>query len=119
MLNFRCKSHCGRSPQNRTDALCTIEYDGKITRAFAKVIANKEANTILPIIFSQVQPFSKIHINEHRSYSKLSTLGYDLDTVCHKYNFVDKNTGTNTQGVESLNNELKLEIKRRKGIEKT
>ncbi|KCZ76670.1 hypothetical protein H311_02327 [Anncaliia algerae PRA109] len=117
MLNFRCKSHRGRSPQNRTDALCIIEYDGKITRAFAKVIANKEANTILPIIFSQVQPFSKIHTDEHRSYSKLSTLGYDHDTVCHKYNFVDKNTGTNTQGVESFNNELKLEIKRRKGIE--
>lgn len=30
---------------------------------------------------------------------------------------MDKNTGTNTQGVESFNNELKLEIKRRKGIE--
>ncbi|KCZ82414.1 hypothetical protein H312_00072 [Anncaliia algerae PRA339] len=47
----------------------------------------------------------------------MSTLDYDHDTVCHKYKFVDKNTGTNTQGVESFNNELKLEIKRRKGIE--
>ncbi|KCZ82413.1 hypothetical protein H312_00071 [Anncaliia algerae PRA339] len=59
MLNFRCKSHRGRSPQNRTDALCIIEYDGKITRAFAKIIANKEANTILPIFFLKYIPFRK------------------------------------------------------------
>ncbi|KAM0674204.1 hypothetical protein GVAV_002278 [Gurleya vavrai] len=26
MLNFKCKSHRGRSPENKTDALCIVEY---------------------------------------------------------------------------------------------
>ncbi|KAG0437035.1 hypothetical protein DMUE_3914, partial [Dictyocoela muelleri] len=35
MLNYKCKSHRGRSPENRTDALCIIEVGSRILRAFA------------------------------------------------------------------------------------
>ena len=43
MMNFKCKSHRGRSSTNKTDALCMVEVDqdGHITRSFAKVIPNK------------------------------------------------------------------------------
>ena len=37
----------------------------------------------------------------------------------HKYNFVDVETGTHTQNIESYNNKLKLPIKKMKGIKKT
>jgi hypothetical protein len=33
-LDFKVKSHRGRAPENKTDALCIIEYDTSITRAF-------------------------------------------------------------------------------------
>ncbi|KCZ75780.1 hypothetical protein H311_03232, partial [Anncaliia algerae PRA109] len=42
--------------------------------------------------------------------------GYFHQSVCHKYNFINKVNGCNTQAVEAFNNELKLEIKRRKGV---
>ena len=41
MLNYKCKSHRGRSPTNRTDALCIVEYNGEISRVFARFIPNK------------------------------------------------------------------------------
>ena len=50
MLNYKCKSHRGRSPTNRTDSLCIIEYVNHITRAYATVIPNKMQSTIVPII---------------------------------------------------------------------
>ncbi|KCZ80636.1 hypothetical protein H312_01962 [Anncaliia algerae PRA339] len=57
-----------------------------------------------------------IFTNEHKSYNDLSKLGFINKTACHKYNFVNPITGAHTQFIESFNNELKLEIKRRKGI---
>ncbi|KCZ78712.1 hypothetical protein H311_00253, partial [Anncaliia algerae PRA109] len=37
--------------------------------------------------------------------------------VCHKYEFINKITGANTQAVESFNNYLKYYIKFKKGLE--
>ncbi|KCZ79693.1 hypothetical protein H312_02918, partial [Anncaliia algerae PRA339] len=53
MLNFKCKSHKGRPPNNKADALCIIEFKNKATRCFATVIYKKEAKTIIPIICSK------------------------------------------------------------------
>lgn len=116
MLNFKCKSHRGRSASNKSDALCIVEYDGHITRAYAELIPNKAANTLLPIICHNVVNGATIWTDEHKSYSALAKNGFIHQTVCHKYSFINKQTGANTQAVESFNNELKLEIKRRKGI---
>lgn len=115
-LNHNMKAHRGRAPRNKTDALCIVEVDYKITRAFACVIPNKKAETMLPIIVENVEKGSKIWTDEHKSYSSLNSIGYSHDTVCHKREFVNQETGVNTQAVESFNNEIKLEIKRRKGI---
>lgn len=115
-LNHGVKAHRGRAPTNKTDALCIIEYDTKITKAYACVIGDKKATTLLPIICDKVLPFSTIHTDEHKSYCGLNELGFNHDTVCHKRAFINFETGANTQAVESFNNEVKLEIKRRKGI---
>ncbi|KAG0428057.1 hypothetical protein DMUE_5844, partial [Dictyocoela muelleri] len=50
MLNYKVKSHRGRSPENKTDALCIIEYENEIKRVFACVIDNKLELTIVPIL---------------------------------------------------------------------
>lgn len=119
MLNFKCKSHRGRSSNNRTDALCIVEVNNSISKVFAQIIPNKEASTIIPIICGQVISGSTIWSDEHKSYARLGLKGYLHDTVCHKYEFVNKSNGINTQAIESFHNELKLEIKRRKGIHTT
>lgn len=115
MLNYKCKSHRGRSPNNKTNAICIIEFKDEIRRVFAKVIQDKKQETLIPIICSQVESNSVIWTDEHRSYSCLRNFGFIHDSVCHKFNF-KTDEGVNTQAVESFNNCLKYEIKRRKGI---
>ena len=115
MLNYKCKSHRGRSSSNRTDALCIVEVRHGIKRAYACIIPNKESATLIPIIQKYVYSGSVIWTDEHRSYGKLKEL-FRHSTVCHKYEFINSLNGSNTQAVESFNNELKLQIKREKGI---
>ncbi|KAG0442270.1 hypothetical protein DMUE_0398 [Dictyocoela muelleri] len=116
MLNYKVKSHRGRSPRNKTDALCIVEVRGGITRCFATIIENKSQNTIVPIICQQVCSNSIIHTDEHGAYRNLREFFETHNTVCHKYSFINRTTGANTQAVESFHNELKLAIKRRKGV---
>ncbi len=117
ILNFKCKSQRGRSPDNRTDALVIVEVNNRfVVRVFARIIPDKCATTMLPIICSQVLSGSVIHTDEHRSYGQLVGLGFVHDTVCHKYTFIYPVTGTHTQSVESINNQIKCGIKSRKGV---
>ncbi|KAG0421376.1 hypothetical protein DMUE_6295, partial [Dictyocoela muelleri] len=103
MLNYKIKNHRGRAPTNRTDALCIIEFDQKIKRVFACVIPNKEEITLVPIICSQVASNSTIWTDENRAYRNLRELNYTHNTVCHKYEFINRDTGVNTQAVECFN----------------
>ncbi len=102
MMNFKVKSHRGRSPTNRTDALCIVEIYEGITRAFATVIPNKCAGTLMPIICLQVAPNSIIWTDEHKSYAFLKDFTFTHDSVCHKYHFINSETGVNTQAVETF-----------------
>ncbi|KAG0441185.1 hypothetical protein DMUE_1240, partial [Dictyocoela muelleri] len=77
---------------------------------------DKKQSTILPIICSQVLSGSTIHTDKHLAYRNLTAKGYTHGTVCHKYIFVDRITGVNTQAIESFNNCIKKKIKDRKGI---
>lgn len=117
MLNFKCKSHRGRSTTNKTDALCIVEYDGEITRVFATTIIDKKARTILPHIKQQVVSGSTIYTDEAKVYKSLCDEGYSHGSVCHKYKFVDYETGVHTQAVESFNNQVKRHIKWRMGVQ--
>ncbi|KAG0438667.1 hypothetical protein DMUE_2947 [Dictyocoela muelleri] len=83
---------------------------------FARVIPDKKATTILPIICEQVVPGSIIHTDEHRSYSQLTQNGFEHMTIRHKYNFIDNNNNVHTQHVESMNNLIKRQIKNRNGV---
>lgn len=115
MLNYKCKSHRGRSAANHTDALCIVEASEGAKRVFACTINDKKASTLIPIICRNVANNTIIWTDEHRSYSSLSNYTFLHETVCHKYEFITEN-GVNTQKVESFNNSIKLEIKKRKGV---
>ncbi len=65
MLNYKCKSHRGRSPTNRTDSLVIVEVRNHITRAYAKVIPIKTKEVMIPLIVSQVLPGTTIWTDEH------------------------------------------------------
>lgn len=84
MLNYKCKSHRGRSSENKTDALCIVEVGINIIRVFACTIPDKKSSTLIPIICSQVASNSTIWTDEHKSYKCLSSYNYIHDTVCHK-----------------------------------
>ena len=92
-----------------------MECRNGISKAYACIIPNKEKNTIIPIIEKFVYAGSTIWTDEHRSYRSLRNM-FNHSTVRHKYEFVNATTGTNTQSVESFHNELKLQIKREKGV---
>lgn len=113
MFNYKCKSHRGRSPANRTDALCIVEVNRIITRAFACVIPNKKSTTLVPIITNNVASNSTVWTDEHRSYAKLCDFFKSTGSFCHKYRFINDD-GVNTQAVESFNNLLKYEIKKKR-----
>ncbi|KCZ76774.1 hypothetical protein H311_02221, partial [Anncaliia algerae PRA109] len=49
--------------------------------------------------------------DEHKNYQKINKNGLLHQSVCHKYEFVNKTNGVNTQAVEAFHNELKLAIK--------
>ncbi|KAM0684905.1 hypothetical protein COBT_003886, partial [Conglomerata obtusa] len=53
MLNYKAKSHRGRSSHDKTDKPCITEVDGKIARVFATIISDKKESTLIQIICSQ------------------------------------------------------------------
>ncbi len=46
-------------------------------------------------------PGTTIYTDKWKGYSRLSSLGYDHKTVNHTYNFIDLETGANTQLIEN------------------
>ncbi|KAG0426486.1 hypothetical protein DMUE_5964, partial [Dictyocoela muelleri] len=54
MLNYKAKSHRGRPSLNMSDNICIFEVKNHITRAFAKIIENKEQNTLITIICNRL-----------------------------------------------------------------
>ncbi|KAG0442550.1 hypothetical protein DMUE_0193 [Dictyocoela muelleri] len=99
MFNYKVKSHRDRSPGNRTDSLCIIKFDGEIIRVSAYIINNKEEEKIVIIICSQVACNTTICTDEHCAYANLRDYNYVHDTVCHKYTYINEDTGANTQAV--------------------
>ena len=84
MLNYKCKSHRGRSPTNRTDVLCIKEFGYKIDCVFAACIENKTHELVLIIICDQVLQGSIIHTDDAINNKKLSGKGYIHQFVIHK-----------------------------------
>lgn len=116
-LNFNVKSHRGRAPVAAYWAITITDNSTTPAIGWAEIVENRNISTLHPIINRVVLPGSKIVTDQWAAYNGLSNMNdYQHLTVCHKYNFVDPTTLAHTQNVESFNNKIKLEIKKRKGI---
>ena len=105
MLNHKVKAHRGRTP-------------GYQYWAFITHIENKFTETIIPIIKNVIRPESIIHTDEVKVYKQLGKdATYQHQSVIHKYEFVNYETGTHTRHIESLNNRLKKVLKEMHGCQ--
>ncbi|KAF0766503.1 DDE Tnp IS1595 domain-containing protein, partial [Aphis craccivora] len=66
------------------------------------IIEKRDRHTLLPIIEREVEISTTIYSNQWRAYSSLNDHGFIHQTVNYSENFVDPNTGTHTQTIESL-----------------
>ncbi|KCZ77329.1 hypothetical protein H311_01662, partial [Anncaliia algerae PRA109] len=60
-----------------------------ITRAFAKIIKNKEQNILISIICNHAAANNIVWTDEHRSYLNHKNYGFEHSAVCHKYTFIN------------------------------
>lgn len=116
-LNFNIKSHRGRSPRDAVWAITMVDTSTQPSKGYIEIVPNRTRNTLCPIIERVIRTGSIIYTDEWSSYSQLSRdNNYEHYTVCHKYNFVNPKNNVHIQNVESFNNKIKYEIKKRKGI---
>jgi transposase-like protein len=63
-------------------------------KCYFEVVPNREATTLLAIIYEKVASGSTIYSDCWSSYEKISKLGFQHHTVNHTYNFLDPDTGS-------------------------
>lgn len=76
------------------------------------VVPDRSASTSIPIIKTYVEVGSTIVTDEWRAYGRLNSEGSRHETVCHKENYINPETGYHTQGVERAWSDAKAWLKR-------
>jgi hypothetical protein len=115
-LSYNVKSHRGRHV-HPCWCFCIVNTSYKPALGYATLIVDRSSTTLLSIIETIIIPGSIIYSDKWKAYAILrSSDVYKYGSVCHKYRFVDPQTGFHTQHVESYNNRLKMEIKSMKGL---
>ncbi len=71
-------------------------------------VEKRDANTLLPIIEKHVRVGTMIHSDEWRAYNRLSSLGYEHQTVNHSENFVNPENESQESFVQLQNTTNKL-----------
>jgi len=80
-------------------------------RGFLIPVSKRDKATLVPLIEKHIAPGSIIESDQWLAYRDLSTMGWVHRDVNHSTNFVDPETGANTQGVESFWNLIKRKVK--------
>nr|XP_047133253.1 uncharacterized protein LOC124811524 [Hydra vulgaris] len=107
-LFFKRKYNVGHNVEKHWifGAFDTTTKKGYLTR-----VEDRTANTLVPLIQTWIVPGSTIQSDEWASYNNLSNLGYIHSTVNHTTNFVDPETGTTTNHIESFWCRMKRKLK--------
>lgn len=84
---------------------------------YMRIVARRDAATLLPIIQSHVAPGTIIHSDQGSMYNRVGTLPSVAShaSVNHSVEFVNSTTGVHTQNIESYWNRVKTKLKRMKG----
>lgn len=117
-FNFNVKNHRGLAPVEPIWVFGIVDTSFRPARGYMKVVERRDRETLCDIIASRVRQGSIIFSDEWRAYSNISELGFMHGTVCHKFNFVNPDSGVHTQNIESYWNRQKLRIKKIKGVKK-
>lgn len=84
-----------------------LERGGDIV---VEVVANRQSNTLAPIIRDNVKPHSEVHTDEWRGYVGLGKMGYWHKTVNHVREEYVSPTGTTVNAIEGFWRHLKSSI---------
>ena len=106
-------------PRQRNWVFGIVSTNFSPARGFYKVVRNRDRATLVPIIQQVLQPGSTVHSDDWRAYHNLPVHAPNVAThnvVNHSVNFVDPVTGAHTQNIESKWNNLKLKIKKHRGV---
>jgi transposase len=84
--------------------ICDAEPNGRV---YITKVDHRDTGTLILIIHALVQPGTIIMSDGWASYSTLDDEGYPHLVVNHSAEFVERDTGANTQRIESLWGTLK------------
>jgi transposase-like protein len=86
--------------------------------SFMLAVPDRSAATLMPLITQYIRPGTTIMSDQWRAYNGIAAaagMGYTHETVNHSLNFVDPNTGANTQRIERTWKSAKERNKRHNG----
>lgn len=107
-LRFRRSKGGSRSQrQNKTMVLGMLERDGDI---LTTIVPDNRKHNLLPKVAEHVAPGTICHTDELRSYTGLSAMGFEHDTVNHSRGRYVSATGCHVQGIENFWAQLKRSI---------
>ena len=111
------KHHRGRGPVSTVWVFGMVDTSTSPSIGIMKVVPDRSAATLLPIIYDNIRPGSIIHSDQWAAYTRLrSDPQYNYRSVNHSLHFVDPVTGVHTQSIESYWAKVKLPIKSMKGV---
>ncbi|KAH7819264.1 putative Uncharacterized transposase-like protein [Monocercomonoides exilis] len=79
---------------------------------FMTIVPNRKRNTFIPIIQKYILPKTMIISDKWRAYSCLETIGYGYQTVCHRKEYVNKETHACTNTIDGLWSHLRASFPR-------
>lgn len=94
--------------------------DNQLPKCYLQVVKDREALTLLSIIYEKCNRGTTVYSDCWSSYNKISNFkDFKHQTVNHSLNFVDPNTGTCTNKIESLWNACKHKFKEMHGCKRS
>ncbi|KCZ77926.1 hypothetical protein H311_01053 [Anncaliia algerae PRA109] len=95
-FSHRVKAHMGRVPQNPGWVFGMVDTSKFSKRFYVQVVADRSADTPLPIIARIIRLGSTIHSNKRRSYRGITANRYHHQTVNHSLYLVNPMNGVHT-----------------------
>ena len=110
------KANVGRVPGDSRWIFGMLDITTKKCAVF--FVADRSARTLLRKIRENIADGSVIHTDGWRAYNRIGRMreNYVHRVVIHDTNFVDPNTGVNTQNIENFWGHLKAPWKRCRGV---
>jgi len=98
----KAKYNRGRRASKEQWVFGLADTSAKPAITYMQTVDKRDADTLLPIIQSVVQPGTIIHSDQWRAYYRIQEkLHLEHATVNHSVNFVGPETGVHTQTIES------------------